>query len=149
LKKLGIQNDSVSPILNALQNTTEVPAPVKPAPVQSASPVRSKADSNVIHVRSIAEYDTIKKNSGDKLVVVDFSAVWCGPCRMIAPKYAELSKLYEDVVFLHVDIDQLNSLPDANVSGVPTFKFFKKSGLVAEFSGANVAKLEQTVALHK
>ena len=91
---------------------------------------RQKAD-NVIHVHSVQEYNSILQGSGDKLVVVDFSAVWyvilsiipkygasissyhflsyrCGPCRMIAPKYAQLSKEHEDVVFLHVDIDNLN-----------------------------------------
>ena len=38
-------------------------------------------------------------------VVVDFSATWCGPCRMISPYFDELSKDFKSVYFLKVDVD--------------------------------------------
>eukprot|EP01080_Neovahlkampfia_damariscottae_P010137 gene10137-2556_t len=47
----------------------------------------------------------------DKLVVVDFTASWCGPCRYIAPKFSELSNQYENVLFLKVDVDEIPKLP--------------------------------------
>lgn len=40
-------------------------------------------------------------------VVANFSASWCGPCRMIAPLYAELSEKYPSLIFLTVDVDEL------------------------------------------
>lgn len=65
---------------------------------------------------------------------------------MIAPKFAELSAKYSDVVFIHVDVDELNTLPDvADVSGVPTFKYFKSGNKIVSFSGANAAKIEETI----
>jgi len=103
-------------------------------------------DGNVHHVKTVDEYNNLVNNSSSKLVVVDFSATWCGPCRMIAPKFAELSTKYADAVFIHVDVDELNALPDvADVSGVPTFKYFKNGNKITTFSGANAQKIEDTI----
>lgn len=69
-------------------------------------------------------------------VVVDYSATWCGPCRFIAPKYAAFSVQYTNVIFAHVDIDELNTHPLVKeIQGVPTFQFYKGGSKVSEFSG--------------
>ena len=51
------------------------------------------------------EFDSILSSSGDKLVVVDFTAVWCGPCQKIAPVLESLASQYSNVVFLKVSTE--------------------------------------------
>ncbi|XP_048194798.1 thioredoxin [Perognathus longimembris pacificus] len=84
--------------------------------------------------------------AGDKLVVVDFSATWCGPCKMIKPFFHALSEKYPNVMFLEVDVDDCQDVAaDCEVKCMPTFQFFKKGEKVGEFSGANKEKLETTI----
>lgn len=40
-------------------------------------------------------------------VIANFSASWCGPCRMIAPYYRELSETHPSIMFLAIDVDEL------------------------------------------
>lgn len=54
-----------------------------------------------------------------KQIVVDFTATWCGPCKFMAPIFVELSKKFPEIIFLKVDVDELNvsrSLPLLHVS---------------------------------
>lgn len=62
----------------------------------------------VLEPTTLSEVDDIlmKASAEGKLVVIDFSATWCGPCRAIAPLYKELSEQYGNTVFLKVDVDE-------------------------------------------
>jgi thioredoxin 1 len=63
----------------------------------------------------------------DKLVIVDFWATWCGPCRMLAPTVAKISKDYEGKIIVgKLDVDQSADLArQYNISSIPTLMFFK------------------------
>ncbi|CAL3972018.1 unnamed protein product [Diplocarpon coronariae] len=94
---------------------------------------------------SNSEFDTFFGTPG-KLVVVMFTAGWCGPCRFIAPSFADYSNRYADVVFVSVDIDKLGTLPQgSDIHSVPTFKFYRDQNLVSMFSGASQQKLQETI----
>jgi thioredoxin 1 len=97
----------------------------------------------VHHIETVQEYDTAVGAEG--LVIVDYSAKWCGPCRAVAPKFQALSERYTNALFMHVDIDELEHQDITSVKGVPTFRFFVNGELKAQFSGANPAKIEQTI----
>ena len=62
----------------------------------------------------------------DKPVVVDFWAVWCGPCRMVAPEMEKLAEKYEGSVdVVKVDIDANPQIQRAfNIMSIPTIAFF-------------------------
>ena len=102
---------------------------------------------SVKHVHTEAEYYSAKANEG--LVIVDFSAEWCGPCKMVAPKFEEFAQEHPEITCIHVDVDELENLKDGNdVRGVPTFKYFKNSELLEQFSGANIDKIKETAEKH-
>ena len=48
---------------------------------------------------SLADFNQALTEAGDKLVVVDFTASWCPPCKMIAPKFEAMAKEFTSVVF--------------------------------------------------
>ena len=65
------------------------------------------------------------------LVLVDFFADWCGPCKAISPLLEELGLLYKDLHIFKVDIDQSTDLAQRfSITGVPTFKFFKNNKIL-------------------
>jgi thioredoxin len=87
--------------------------------------------------------------SGNCLVVVDFFATWCGPCREIAPKIVHLQTKYTQVVFLKVDIDKCSNIAaHYEVRSVPTFIFFQKSEVIHRIRGADVNGIEAIILQH-
>ncbi|XP_071315813.1 thioredoxin b [Trachinotus anak] len=94
----------------------------------------------VREVSDLDEFKAILKEAGGKLVVVDFTATWCGPCKQIGPKFVMLSEKaeYNNVVFLKVDVDEASDVSEhCGIKCMPTFHFYKNGKLVHEFSGAN------------
>ena len=69
-------------------------------------------------VASDAEHAAALKAAGPGLVVTDYTATWCGPCRFVAPLYAQLSLKHPDVKFLKVDIDTPELAATVSAAGV-------------------------------
>ena len=65
----------------------------------------------VLEISSQEEFDKALGSAGDSLVVIDYSTSWCGPCKIIAPKFDEFSEQYKNVAFLKVMGD---SSPEAD-----------------------------------
>lgn len=73
-----------------------------------------------------------------ELAVVDFSASWCGPCKMLAPVIEELSEEINGVDFFACDIDENDKLASSfGISSVPTVILFKKGKAEAMTVGFN------------
>lgn len=67
--------------------------------------IRGGASKSVLEVDNLQQLEKILADAGKgKLVVLDFTASWCGPCRMIAPIYQQLSEEFSKVVFTKVCI---------------------------------------------
>lgn len=85
--------------------------------------------------------------SHDGLVVVDFFATWCGPCKMIAPLLDKFSSEYNQAKFIKVDVDEFGEIAqEYEVSSMPTVIFFKGGQVVNKVIGANPAALKQVIS---
>ena len=87
------------------------------------------------------------KNSG-QLLVVDFWATWCGPCRMMAPIIEELAKDYEGkCVISKCDVEENEDLAtEFGIRNIPTILFFKQGEVVEKLVGfQQKAKLEEFI----
>ncbi|HEX5357123.1 MAG TPA: thioredoxin [Aquabacterium sp.] len=72
-----------------------------------------------------------------EMVVLDFWATWCGPCRQFAPVFEAASEKHQDLVFGKIDTDEEQSLAEAfGIRSVPTLMIIREKILVARESGA-------------
>jgi thioredoxin len=103
----------------------------------------------VKHVNSKAEFDEALKT--DKLVIVDFFAEWCGPCKRIAPFLeAKSDELADSVVFVKVDVDEVSQVAEEQqISAMPTFYAFKNGSKVGDLVGASQDGLIALIEKHK
>ncbi|MGO9651823.1 thioredoxin [Mycobacterium sp.] len=85
--------------------------------------------------------------NGNDIVLVDFWASWCGPCRQFAPTFAASAEKNPDIVYAKVDTEAEQGLAAAaNIRSIPTLMAFKKGKLVFNQPGAlPAAALEDLV----
>ncbi|CAH0391737.1 unnamed protein product [Bemisia tabaci] len=93
-----------------------------------------------------SEFLTELQCSGTKLVVVDFTASWCGPCQRIAPIFEKLAAKYARAVFVKVDVDKCqNTAASQGVSAMPTFIFYRNKAKIDRLQGADPNALESKI----
>ncbi|XP_047324166.1 thioredoxin H-type 1-like [Impatiens glandulifera] len=112
----------------------------------------SSEEGQVIGCHTVDEFkhQMQKGTESKKLVVIDFTATWCGPCRLITPVLAELAKEIPHVIFLKVDVDELRSVSeDFAVEAMPTFVFIKDGNTIDRVVGApKKDALEKKIIFH-
>jgi thioredoxin 1 len=75
--------------------------------------------------------------SNSDLVLIDFWASWCGPCRSFAPTYEKVSALHPDVVFAKVDTEAQQALAASfNIMSIPTLMVIREKVVLFSQAGA-------------
>ncbi len=75
--------------------------------------------------------------NGSPIVIVDFWAPWCGPCRGFAPVFEKASESHPDVVFAKVNSDEQQELAGAfNIRSIPTLMVFRENVILFQQAGA-------------
>ncbi|KAH8599260.1 putative thioredoxin-like protein [Bisporella sp. PMI_857] len=106
-----------------------------------------------VNVGSSAEFS--KLLSGTSVVVADFYADWCGPCRAIAPFYESLAKKHSKpkaVAFTKINVDNQKEIAQKyGVAAMPTFMIFRSGSVITTIKGADQrglsAAVEKAIAL--
>jgi thioredoxin 1 len=74
----------------------------------------------------------------DKVVLVDYFAKWCGPCKTLMPRLTALESEYPNAKFVSVDVDEnTDHSMKVGIRSVPTVMIYKNGELIDRSSGAN------------
>ncbi|KAF8147323.1 thioredoxin-like protein [Mycena galopus ATCC 62051] len=106
---------------------------------------------STVEIQSVQQWNEIVESStaAGRTIVVDFHAAWCGPCRVIAPKYKQLASQNPQATFLRVDVDEQPQIAETfRVSAMPTFFAIKSNNVVGMLRGADPQGLTRLVKEH-
>ena len=94
-------------------------------------------------------FDAALARAGGKLVAIDCTAKWCGPCQMIGPRFEAMEAEFPFADFYKLDVDENQECAmQLGVRAMPTFLFFKHGAKAAEFTGADEGRLRAILLEH-
>ncbi|KAJ0265902.1 Thioredoxin H7 [Hirschfeldia incana] len=93
-------------------------------------------------------FDSMK--GSNKLLVIDFTAAWCGPCKAMEPRVKEIVSRYPEVVFARVDVDRFMDVAGTyRANTLPAFVFVKRGEEIDRVVGAKPDELVYKIETHR
>jgi len=103
----------------------------------------------MIEIKSLSQFNKAKTNT---LLIIDFYATWCGPCKVISPRFDQFAKQHAgstSIIFAKCDVDKAKDVAqECGITAMPTFQFFKAGKKVDEVKGADVPQLTTKIGYY-
>ncbi len=96
-------------------------------------------------VNNIEDIDTLNNIiNNNKKIIIKFFATWCKPCKNISPYFEKISKMYNDIIFIEIDIEKLDVIKEYNIKKFPTFVFIQDKQIFSNIqtSQENILNIE-------
>ena len=93
---------------------------------------------SIIEIHHVENFNNILKQYPDKIIIIDFWAVWCGPCMFFAPIFKKLQDEFQkDYIFVKVNVDENSAIAmKYGITGIPTTLFIKNGEVINKIVGA-------------
>ncbi|KAH6770691.1 hypothetical protein C2S52_015494 [Perilla frutescens var. hirtella] len=125
----------------------------QPLPTKTSTTLQSptkKGQVTAFHSSSKWKLHFEASKQTSKLIVIYFTASWCGPCKHILPSVNEFAEKYADVDFIKIDVDELDDVAqEFGVQAMPTFILMKKGKEVDKIVGAKKDDLQKKIEKHR
>lgn len=97
-----------------------------------------KMPKEIIKIHSNEEFNKLLADYPDKIIVIDFWAVWCGPCIAFAPVFEKLrQEFFGNFIFAKVNVDEIGSIAQRfGITGIPTTLFIKEEKVIQKIVGS-------------
>ncbi|CCD61449.1 Thioredoxin-1 [Caenorhabditis elegans] len=103
----------------------------------------------ILELADMSDFEQLIRQHPEKIIILDFYATWCGPCKAIAPLYKELATTHKGIIFCKVDVDEAEDLCSKyDVKMMPTFIFTKNGDAIEALEGCVEDELRQKVLEH-
>jgi len=94
--------------------------------------------TEIVKIHSAEEFNQLKADFPEKILIIDFWAIWCSPCMMFAPVFEKIQKEhYQDFIFVKVNVDEVGAVAqEYRITGIPTTLFIKNDKVIHKVVGA-------------
>ena len=106
----------------------------------------------IITIKNEEDLNKLSKEFNDKIIIIDFWAVWCSPCKTFAPIFEKIQQeYYQDFVFVKINVDENPIVAQRyGISSIPTTLFIKGGQFLRKLVGVmNYATLKQILEKFK
>uniref|UniRef100_A0A914ZN27 Thioredoxin n=1 Tax=Parascaris univalens TaxID=6257 RepID=A0A914ZN27_PARUN len=104
----------------------------------------------VITPKTKEEFESLLSSSDDRLIVIDFYATWCGPCKIMGPKFEKMSDEYKEALFIKIDVDEEEEISDSyEVKVMPTIVLIRNREKLEAIEGNTPDEVRKAIEKYK